>query len=266
MKISIDLPLFRDSNVEISDSGIILSGFGTTPLNRSPNLQKLVAAAQATIDVFFQNELTVNVEFLKGLEIDHNDITFEFVKKIFSDPQRVYALQNHRHVRFDQIEATIEQNNGPHTYDIGDNQYTVLTKPELVNYVFNIIEQDGTIQQMARDIVDDAYSIEDYFDVLDVAKLAHYTRESYRNNKTRFEELKSKSDEEVLVWAFDVTPKNLKSNIGVCINHKAFAKKYFKDDRLAIEKIEEYDDKFIFTGPYTLAGYKPINPYIIDRT
>ena len=82
MKISIDLPLFRDSNAEISDSGIILSGFGTTPLNRAPNLQKLVAAAQATMDVFFQTEITVNVEFLKGLEIDHNDITFEFVKKI----------------------------------------------------------------------------------------------------------------------------------------------------------------------------------------
>ena len=31
------------------------------------------------MDVFFQNELTVNVEFLKGLEIDHDDITFEFV-------------------------------------------------------------------------------------------------------------------------------------------------------------------------------------------
>ncbi len=266
MKISIELPLFLDPNAELDDAWIHLSEFGTKGTTKSPHMQKIFAAINVATDVFFQTDITITKDFVESAGIDVDEFTLEFVKKIFEDPIRAYALQKVRHVRFDEISPTIEQKNGPHTYDVGDNQYTVFTRKELMEYGLEIIEQGGTIQDLAQKMIDDAYDITEYFHVMDVPKMAHHTREAFRKNAERFKQLSDMNDEDVLIWAFDTSPSTLKSNIGATIKHKEFAKMYFKTVDDAMNQIEDYGDTFIFKGRVRFPGKDPIELYIIDRT
>ena len=266
MIISIDLPLLKNLKGMFEDGDLITEDYGTISMSHSAGMKTLSSFINAAADIFFQDEVTINTQFVTESGMDIDALTFEFVKMMFGDPQRVYVLQHAKKARFDQIEAVIEQKVGPHTYDIGQNQYVVFNKKELFDYAFEVMDQGGTIVDIIRNEIDEAYFIEDYFDILDVPKMATWIKAAQRINKVKQKEQAHMSDEDIVIWAFENMPMTLKNNINGSIDKKAFAKRYLKSEEMAIRQIENYGDNFVYIGPSSLTGFKKIDFYIIDRS
>ena len=265
MKLTINLPLLK-LNATFSEETIRYGKNSRIELWRSKKLKKLPESIKFAQDIFFQDNLEMDETFFNSIELDSLDATFELVRMMFDNLQKVVALQEHLEVRFDEIEPISERDKSFHIYDVDGTEYAVFYDRDLMAYAIEL-QIDTMNNSSMSDIMGQISYVEDYFEVIDVKKTARRIRDKLDKENVSEEDLSNdiyNDDKKLIVWMADEDEYYLADLLHDTFNFEEFAKNSVEDPEMAVSLIDGVAGQFIFNTEVTVEGYDTL-PVTIFR-
>lgn len=241
MKITISLPLIK-MDATFSDDTIRYGKGSRIELWHTDEMKSLAENMKTAGDIFFQDNLDLDESFLTNIGLDAYNTTFEFVDAMFSDKNKVVALQQHLKVRFDEIEPEYEPKVGAHIYDVDGEEYGVYYNSEVIESAKEL-HIDYMMNSSIQDVIGDIQYIEDFLPAIDIKAFAKAIRKKVEDDELQdfMPDDAWESDTKMVLWMVKEDEDFFMDNL----------EKYFNYDKMAELDINTVDEALVQVGQYS---------------
>lgn len=264
MKISIELPLLKLKDVEYDDEyfryeGYILSTFN----NVLTEMNKQFEIAQ---DLFFQEEISIDKDFLEQLKLDAETVTYELANLLFGNLEKAVGVQKYTGARFDQINVEYE-GQGEARYIVDDTEYTVMYTDEAILQAREI-DSENVGDMGLSELVGDIKYINDYFDIINPEKFLTVLKDFSEAENINLNGIPEDTKKAIRWLIKEIDDPNsvfeLIEDKGL-FDYVDYAETNIVDVDFAIDVLNPYFGDMVYSGKTVLNGWKPNTVYIFER-
>jgi len=265
MRIIIDLPLIKLQGVEYSDEHFRYNGYKLSTFNGS--LAEMSKQFEIAQELFFQDEMSINKDFLEQVKLDTETVTYELANLLFGNLEKAVGLQKYTGVRFDQINVEFEGQGGAR-YEVDDINYDVMYEDEAIAEAREF-DRDYAIDMGLSELIGDAKYIDDYFDIINPEKLLTTLKDFSESQKI---EMKGIPDDTKKAISWLIKKIDDDDAIFEIIEDKElfdydyYAETNVTDINYAIDVLNPYVGDMVYSGKTVLDGWRPQTVYVFERS